>query len=410
MTQSPAQVPEGALEGIRVLDVTRFLAGPYAAMMLAELGAEVIKLEDPDRPDEARSVGPYFQKESSLYFTALNSGKRSVAVRYSSAAGQQVIRDLAATCDIVLDNNKPGVMEKFGIGSDTLREANPELITCSLSGYGSTGPDRARAGYDYTIQAHGGVMSLTGEPGAPPGKAGISYIDHSGGITAALAVCAALVQRGRTGIGRHVDVALFDIQISMLSYLAAWHLNADFEGARTEQAGHPSLVPAQNFGTSDGHVAIFVGNDAMWSRMATALADPGLLSDTFRTSGGRLANKERLVNRIAELLASITTRDLVALLEAANVPCSPVNSLAEALAEPQVRARSLIITAAHPSYGEHHRVAGPLTDMRVAQMRPAPLLGENTLDVLREAGFSDSHLDALLADGTVHQQVEELAP
>ena len=394
----------GPLTGVRVLDVTRFLAGPYATMILAELGADVIKLEDPARPDEARSVGPYFQNEYSLYFAALNAGKKSVALSLSKPDGQNAARALAATCDVVLDNNKPGVMLKLGLGQEALHALDPRIVTCSISGYGDTGPSRTRAGYDYTIQAHGGVMSMTGEPGGPPGKAGISYVDHSAGITAALAVCAALVERGRTGRGRHVDLSLFDLQVSMLSYLASWHLNAGYEGGRTENAGHPSLVPAQNFATTDGWVTLFVGNDDMWTRLTAALADPYLSSDSYRTVEGRRQRKGELVARLGRILGSRPSAEVLQLLDEAGVPVAPVNSLADALADPQVSARHMVIRATHPSYGEHRRVGGPLSDLRVENLAPAPLLGEHTVEVLASAGVDPDDTARMSLEGTVYQR------
>lgn len=398
------------LEGVRVLDVTRFLAGPYASMILAELGADVIKLEDPDRPDEARSVGPYFQHGHSLYFAALNAGKRSVAVRTSTEEGRSVVRALALTCDVVLDNNKPGVMTKIGLGTAQLRAANPRLVTCSLSGYGATGPEAGRPGYDYTIQAQAGVMSMTGEPGGPPGKAGVSYVDHSGGITAALAVCAALVGRSSSGLGRHVDLSLFDLQVSMLSYLAAWHLNAGYEGGRTADAGHPSLVPAQNFRTADGHVSVFVGNDTMWRRLVAILADDCLSSPDLDTNARRLAEKPLVVGRLGEVLGVLSTADALATLERAGVPSSPVNSLAEALAEPQLVARSMVVDADHPVYGPHRRVAGPMGDLRATAVRSAPVLGEHTVNVLLESGVSRAAVDEMVAAGKAFQNREGVSP
>jgi len=238
----------GPLAGVRVLDFCHFLAGPYAALALADLGADVIKVEDPGHPDEARRVGPCFDGDESVYFRSLNWAKRSVGIRLASPEGRAVALDLVAGADVVLDNYRPGVMAKLGLDPDTLAGVNPRIVTVSLSGFGATGPSAARPGYDYTIQALAGVMSLTGEPDGPPGKAGISYVDHSGGLAAALAVCAALVERGRTGLGRHIDVALFDVQVSMLTYLAAWQMNGGFvpggrRAAPTRRSSRPRPSP-----------------------------------------------------------------------------------------------------------------------------------------------------------------------
>ena len=286
------------LDGIRVLELCHFLAGPYTGLVLADLGADVLKVEDPSHPDDARSMGPHFQGDQSLYFVALNSGKRSIGVKLASDEGRAVVEDLVRGADVVIDNYRPGVLAKFGLGHDALHAVNPAVVTCSLTGYGETGPDAQRAGYDYTIQALAGVMSLAGEPDGPPTKAGISYVDHSGGISAALGVCAALVERSCTGIGTHVDVSLFDVQISMLTYLASWQRNRGADFARTANSAHPTLVPAQNFRTADGHLALFVGNDGMWRRFVDAVGDPALAADRFATREGRLEHRDEVIGGV----------------------------------------------------------------------------------------------------------------
>lgn len=389
---------QGSLHGIKILDMTRFLAGPYAGWILAELGADVIKIEDSVRPDEARSLGPYFIGEQSLYFAALNSGKRSLAVQLASPEGRAIVLRLVQDADVVLDNNKPGVMEKLGLGPKVLAEANPQLITCSLSGFGTTGPLHDRPGYDYTIQAVTGVMSITGEPDGPPGKAGVSYVDHAGGLTAALAVCAGLLGRHRTGNGGHMDLALYDIQMSMLSYLAAWQLNAGYEAQRTSSASHPSLVPAQNFETSDGYVSLFVGNDGMWKRLATRLDDVMLVEDRFATLSGRQEYREVVLGRLQEVLLSESTVHWVTELTAAGVPVSPINSLEQALNGAHASARGLIRSAVHPSYGEYRYIGGPLPSLREGAMGPAPLLGEHSQEIMMEMGYARPYIAQLVTD------------
>ncbi|WP_256840079.1 CaiB/BaiF CoA transferase family protein [Ornithinimicrobium faecis] len=391
------QALKAPLRGVKVLDVSRFLAGPYAGWILAELGADVVKVEDSGRPDEARSVGPYFAGEQSLYFAALNSGKRSLAVQLASQQGRDVVLRLAQEADVVVDNNKPGVMDKLGLGAEVLAEANPQLITCSLSGFGTTGPLFDRPGYDYTMQAVSGVMSMTGEPDSPPGKAGISYVDHAGGLTAALAVCAGLVGRYKSGSGGHIELALYDIQMSMLSYLAAWQLNGGYEAERTPAASHPSLIPAQNFETGDGHISIFVGNDGMWSRLAAKLDDALLLEERFRKLTGRQAHRELVLSRLQAVLLSQPTAYWVAALTEVGVPAAPINSLKEALEGPHTVARDLVQTADHPSYGSYRYVGGPLPSLRDGALRPAPLLGEHTREIMVDLGFADSEIDQLVA-------------
>jgi crotonobetainyl-CoA:carnitine CoA-transferase CaiB-like acyl-CoA transferase len=389
------------LKGIRVLDVSRFLAGPYAGWILASLGADVVKIEDPDRPDEARSVGPYFQHGQSLYFAALNAGKRSLAVRLGDPEGREVVLELARTADVVLDNQKPGVMDKLGLGSAALRAANPSLVTVSLSGFGANGPMRNMPGYDYTIQAVSGVMSMTGEPGSPPGKAGISYVDHSGGLAAALAVCAALVKRASSGEGGHVDLALYDVQTSMMSYLAAWQLNAGFEGSRYPAASHPTLVPAQNFETADGYVSLFIGNDGMWARLAATLDDAFLLSPRLASNRGRLEWRDEVVSHLGRLLLAQSSSHWVSLFGGCGVPCARVNTLAEAMHEPQLEHRSMVATLAHPAYGPYSQVMGPLPALGDGEVSAAPLLGEHSRELLRAAGVTEDRIARLAASGVI---------
>jgi len=244
---------------------------------------------------------------------------------------------------VVIDNYRPGVLAKFGLGHDALHAVNPSVVTCSLTGYGETGPDAQRAGYDYTIQALAGVMSLAGEPDGPPTKAGISYVDHSGGISAALGVCAALVERSRTGVGTHVDVSLFDVQISMLTYLASWQRNRAAEFSRTANSAHPSLVPAQNFRTADGHLALFVGNDAMWHRFVDVLDDEELRDARYATRQGRFDHRDEVLRRVQDALLGATGREWEKRLGEAGVACGVVNDVAGALAEPQTAARGLLL-------------------------------------------------------------------
>jgi len=398
----------GPLGGIRVLDFSRFLAGPYATMILAELGADVIKFEDPEHPDEARQVGPYFQGGQSLYFAALNRGKRSVRARLSRPEGREVVRALLASVDVVVDNSRPGVMTKLGLDPSTIREINPEVITCSLSGFGATGPYAERVAYDYTIQALAGVMSMSGEPDGPPGKAGVSYVDHSGGLAAALAVCAALVERTRTGHGRHLDLGLLDVQTSMLSYLAAWTLNQGYEPSRISDGAHPSLVPAQTFATRDGFLSLFIGNDAMWTRFASALGGSQLSDPALQTGAGRLQHRDTVVRVLSELFAAKDTTHWVTVLAASGVACAPVNSLGDALRDPQVTSRGLVVTASHPSYGDYRCVRGPLPGLAGGHIHlGSPLLGEHTGEVLQELGYDPQGIEYLtsgeITDGSGQQ-------
>jgi glutaryl-CoA transferase len=389
------------LDGIRVLELCHFLAGPYAGLVLADLGADVLKVEDPAHPDDARSMGPHFQGDQSLYFLALNSGKRSIGVTLATDAGRAVVQDLARNADVVIDNYRPGVLARFGLGHEALHRVNPALVTCSLTGYGETGPDAHRAGYDYTIQARAGVMSLAGEPEGPPTKAGISYVDHSGGISAALGVCAALVERARTGVGSHVDLGLFDVQVSMLTYLASWQRNRDANFTRTESSAHPTLVPAQNFRTADGHLAVFVGNDGMWRRFVEVLAAPDLADERFATRDGRLEHRGEVIGRVQQILLGDTSRAWETSLGAAGVACGAVNDVAGALAEPQTQARGLLVQSEHHVYGGYEHLRGPLPTRGRDTLGPAPLLGEHTSEALGGIGYSTDRIAELRAAGVV---------
>jgi crotonobetainyl-CoA:carnitine CoA-transferase CaiB-like acyl-CoA transferase len=364
-----------------------------------------------------------------VYFRSLNWAKRSVGIRLAAPEGRAVALDLVAGADVVLDNYRPGVMAKLGLDPDTLAAVNPRIVTVSLSGFGATGPSAARPGYDYTIQALAGVMSLTGEPDGPPGKAGISYVDHSGGLAAALAVCAALVERGRTGLGRHVDVALFDVQVSMLTYLAAWQMNGGFVPGRTASASHPSIVPAQNFAAADGHLSLFVGNDPMWARLVAALDDPRLADPRWLTTAGRYEHRAAVIGCLHGILAQRPVAEWVERLTANGVPCAPVNSIAEALADPQVVARGMVAdvpvapgpvaprpvaprpVAPGPAAGgsapdgpggaQYRCVRGPLPTAGPPPTAGAPTLGQHTADVLAALGYGPERIGALLAAGVI---------
>jgi formyl-CoA transferase len=391
----------GALSGVRVLDLTHFLAGQYTGVVLADLGADVIRVEDVDRPSHGRLVGPHFLGDESLYFLSLNWGKRSIGIRLSESGSGAVLHKLVEHSDVVLDNFRPGVMARLGLNHEALARINPRIVSCSLTGFGESGPYADRPGYDYTVQALAGVMSLTGDPDHPPGKAGISYVDHSTALAAAFAVCAALLERSRTGRGRHVEVALFDVQVSMLSYLATWQQSADESPVRTANASHPSLVPAQNFPTRDGYVAVFVGNDPMWNRFVVAVGDDGLADPRFATGAGRYAAREELLAHLGRLFAGKDTLHWVELLNAHGVACAPVNTVAQALADPHVRARGLVRDAHHPAYGSYRHVAGPVPTMSTSPERGAPPIGCDTEAVLLELGYEPAAIEGLAADGVV---------
>ena len=374
LTSAPRE--KGLLAGFRVLDLTHFLAGPYCTLVLADLGADVVRVEDPEHLDEARTMPPHFVDGESVYFLSLNWGKRSVALRLGDPAERDRLYQLARHADVLVDNYRPGVMRKLGLDHATLAAHNPRLVTCSITGFGEDGPYAGRPGYDYTIQALAGIQSLTADP---PVRPGIAYADHTGGLSAVVAVLAALLERERTGSGRHLDVALLDVQLSMLTYLAGYALNAGDVPRPVAGGGHPVLVPTQNFQTADGWVSFFVGNDPMWRRARAALEVPELEDPRFETVAARALHKEEVLRLVGARLRRDSTEHWVARLEAAGVPCAPVNHVDQALRDPQALARGMVVQDA----GYRH-VAGPLPRLRNPQNRPAPRLGEHTDEVFRE--------------------------
>ena len=371
------------LEGVRVLDLTHFLAGPFCTLVLADLGADVIRVEDPEHPDEAREMPPHFLGGESLYYLSLNWGKRSAAVPLATQEGRELFHRMVEKADLVVDNFRPGVMRKLGFDHDSLARRNPRIVTCSITGFGEDGPYSQRPGYDYTITALTGIQDLTGDP---PVRAGISYADHTTGLAAALAMVSALWERQGTGRGRHLDVSLMDTQLSFLTYVAAFALNAGDVTRPVPGGGHPVLVPTQNFATSDGYVAFFVGNDPMWIRAKRALAAPELDDPRFDAVAGRREHKAEVLDLVAGRLRQDTTSRWVERLEAAGVPCAPVNRVDQALEDPHALARGMVVEEDHPAYGRFRHVAGPFPKFR-SPSRPAPALGEHTEEVLKELGL-----------------------
>ncbi len=364
------------LENIRILDLTHFLAGPYCTLVLADLGADVVRVEDPEHLDEARTMPPHFVGGESVYFLSLNWGKRSVALRLGDPADRERLYELAEHADVLIDNYRPGVMRKLGLDHDTLAARNPRLVTCSITGFGEDGPYAGRPGYDYTIQALAGIQSLTADP---PVRPGIAYADHTGGLAAVVAVLAALLERGRTGRGRPRAVALRDLPRALRPYRAGAARQAGAGARPGAGGGHPVLVPTQNFETADGWVSFFVGNDPMWRRARAALEVSDLDDPRFDTVPGRAVHKDEVLRLVGARLRRDTTAHWVAKLEAAGVPCAPVNRIDEALRDPQALARGMLV--AEPGY---QHMAGPLPRLRNPHNRPAPRLGEHTDEVLRE--------------------------
>jgi crotonobetainyl-CoA:carnitine CoA-transferase CaiB-like acyl-CoA transferase len=405
----------GALGHLRVLDLSRVLAGPWASQVLADLGADVIKVERPGGGDDTRGWGPPYLRDArgaetgeSAYFASANRGKRSIAIDLSRPEGQDVARRLAARCDVVIENFKVGVLTRLGLGYDRLAAENPGLVYCSITGFGQTGPYRHRAGYDFLIQGMGGLMSVTGAPDGAPGgapmKVGVAVTDVMTGMYAATAILAALAHRERSGRGQHIDLALLDVQVAMLANQAATFLATGIPPGRLGNA-HPSIVPYQAFATRDGYVLLAVGNDAQFARLCDVAGRPDLAADPrFATNAGRVVNRDVLVPALEALLAARTSRSWIEALEAAGVPCGPVNDLAEVFEDPQVVHRGLRVELQHPVAGTVPVVRSPirLSGTPVVHRAAPPVLGQHSRQVLADLlGLEDGEIEALRASGAV---------
>ena len=357
----------GPLAGLRVLDLSRVLAGPWATQLLADMGAEVTKVERPDGGDDTRAWGPPFAPDgSSAYFLSANRGKRFVSLDLASAAGQAAVRELVAASDVLVENFKVDGLARYGLDYATLSALHPRLIYCSITGFGQTGPDRHRPGYDFMIQGMGGLMSLTGEADGEPQKVGVAITDLMTGMYAVSAILAAALARERSGLGRHIDLALFDVQLAMLANQAMNYLVGGVVPTRMGNA-HPNIVPYQSFGTADGFVIVTVGNDGQFARFAAALGVAGLAADArFATNADRVRHRGELVPLLAERMVLRTTAEWVALLDAGGVPCGPVNTVAEAFAEPQAVARGMVTECADEVGGAFRAVACPVRFSRTA--------------------------------------------
>ncbi|WP_312601669.1 MULTISPECIES: CaiB/BaiF CoA transferase family protein [Pseudomonas] len=405
----------GALAGLRVLDLSRVLAGPWAGQILADLGAEVIKVERPGRGDDTRHWGPPFLKDplgastgESAYFLSANRNKQSIAVDFTQPEGQQILRDLAVKSDVVLENFKVGGLSAYGLDYASLSALNPELIYCSITGFGQSGPYAQRAGYDFLIQGLGGLMSLTGHPdddeGGGPVKTGVALVDILTGLYATVAVLAALNHRTQTGEGQHIDMALLDVEVACLANQAMNYLVSGESPTRLGNA-HPNIVPYQAFPTADGDMILTIGNDAQFRRFCKVADRLDWVNDPrFATNQARVVHRMELVPLIRQVTVFRRTEEWIALLEAVGVPCGPINSVAQVFADKQVAARSLAFTMTHPLGQTVPQVASPMRLSRtpVEYRRPPPLLGEHTEQVLRYLlGHGDARVNAWRQAGIV---------
>jgi crotonobetainyl-CoA:carnitine CoA-transferase CaiB-like acyl-CoA transferase len=407
------------LEGVRVVSVEQFGAGPWATMQLADLGADVIKIEDPHSGgDVSRYVPPFQQGESSLFFESFNRNKRSICLDLRTQDGREVFHDLVREVDLVFCNLRGDVPERLGLTYEALAPVNPRIVCCSLTGFGRTGPRAAHAAYDYVLQGLAGWMALTGDPGGPPTKSGLSLVDLSAGYVAALAAMAGLWQARRDGVGCDCDVSLFETALSELVYVGTWAASRQHNSPRRANSAHPSLVPFQNLPTADGWVVVACPKEKFWQRLCVAIERPEWRSDSrFETFAARDEHRTVLVPLLEEVFRQRPTRDWVELLTGASVPCAPVNTPAEALVDPQAIAREDVVSYEHPTLGTVSQVATPLrVGSEPLPMERGPFLGEHTRAILDELlRYDEARIRSLLSDDVVagamgHEPHDPVAP
>ncbi|MDB5748819.1 MAG: CoA transferase [Massilia sp.] len=404
-----------ALGHIRVLDLSRVLAGPWCSQNLADLGADVIKIERPGSGDDTRAWGPPYARDAdgnntseAAYYLSANRGKRSVTVDIASPEGQALIRELARDSDVVIENFKVGHLKRYGLDYDTLKAIKPDLVYCSITGFGQDGPYAHRAGYDFLIQGMGGLMSVTGErdelPGGGPQKAGVALTDLMTGMYATIAVLAALTHRDRTGVGQYIDMALLDTQVAMLANVGSNYLNSGKAPRRWGNA-HANIVPYQTFACSDGHIIVAAGNDGQYQKFVEAGGRRDLALDPrFATNPLRVQNRDLLVPLLADMVATRRRDEWIAILEAVGVPCGPINDVGEVFANEQVQARAMAVELPHPSAGKVTLVRSPMkmSATPATSVMAPPLLGQHTDEVLRDVlGKSGDEVAALRERGVV---------
>jgi crotonobetainyl-CoA:carnitine CoA-transferase CaiB-like acyl-CoA transferase len=405
----------GALSHLRVLDLSRVLAGPWSGQILADLGADVIKVERPGSGDDTRAWGPPFLKDEqgentneAAYYLSANRNKRSVTIDFTQPEGQRLVRELAAKSDIVIENFKVGGLAAYGLDYASLKSVNPQLIYCSITGFGQTGPYAKRAGYDFMIQGLGGLMSLTGRPdgeeGAGPVKVGVALTDILTGLYSTVAILAALANRDQAGVGQHIDMALLDVQVACLANQAMNYLTTGNPPRRLGNA-HPNIVPYQDFPTADGDFILTVGNDGQFRKFAEVAGQSQWADDPrFATNKLRVANRSQLIPLIRQATVFKTTAEWVSQLEVAGVPCGPINDLAQMFQDPQVLARGLAVSMPHALGGSVPQVASPirLSETPVEYRRAPPLLGEHTEEVLGDVlGLDGDALGRLRSAGVL---------
>ncbi|HSZ42415.1 MAG TPA: CoA transferase [Trebonia sp.] len=398
------------LEDIRIIALEQYGAGPFGSVHLADLGAEVIKIEDPaSGGDIGRYVPPHQEDEDSLFFEVFNRNKRSLSLDLTTAAGRAVFEDLVRVSDVVYSNLRGDVPAKIGITYRDLKHLNERIVCCALTGFGMTGPRASEPGYDYVLQGIAGWMDITGEPSGPPTKSGLSLVDYSGGLVAGLSMLAGVHAARRDGAGMDCDVSLFDTALGMLTYPAIWALNGDFRPARTHHSAHPSLVPFQAFQAADGWLVVACPKEKFWARLAAAVGRPELATDTrFASFAARRANADELLAILDAVFRSRTAPEWLDVLRAAGVPCGPVNSVHDALSDPQTAARGMVVETEHPRFGTVRQVRSPVrVGDRGTSYRRAPARHEDAGHVLRDLlAYDDDRIGDLGLGGAFGQVTE----
>ena len=408
---TPSNPIKGALQGIRVLDLSRILAGPWATQMLADFGADVIKIERPDCGDDTRTWGPPFIKDSqgketddAAYFHAANRGKRSLALDITSNEGQQIIRSLVAQCDVVVENYKVGGLKKYGLDYESLHAINPKLVYCSITGFGQSGPYKDRAGYDFMIQAMGGLMSVTGEPDGHPMKVGVAQVDVMTGLYACNAIQAALFYREQQGEGQHIDLGLLDVQVATLANQAMNYLASDEPPTRLGNA-HPNIVPYQAFATTNGFIILAIGNDSQFTNFCQLAGQADLAGHPdFSTNQNRVINREKLIPLIEQMMNKHNDEWWLENLSAKGIPCGPINTIDQVFADPQVRYRGMQVNLKHSKAGTSPSVANPIkfSETPVNYHLAPPTLGQHSSQILSELlGLPADKIDGLKSRGII---------
>jgi crotonobetainyl-CoA:carnitine CoA-transferase CaiB-like acyl-CoA transferase len=395
---------KGPLSGVRILDLSRMLSGPFGSMLLADLGAEIIKIEDPKGGDKTRTLGPEVAEGQSAYFLSINRNKKGVALDLRTGKGKEILYELVKISDVVFDNFRPDVLERLGCNYEKLKAINPRIICCSISSFGHTGPDKDLPGFDLVLQARGGAMSITGEHGRPPVRMGIPTGDMAASMYAAYAVTAALYSRDKTGKGQRIDISLLDCQVSLLTYVAQYYiLNGKVPGPIG--SGHQTVVPYQAFKTKDDYIVVAIFVEKFWGKLCNILGLTDLASDhRFRDNDRRRENRATLIPILEDAFLKRTAQQWLDMLKKEGVPAGPVNTVDKVLADPQLLSRNMVVEAQHAGYGNVKVVGNPIKGSAISEEKPvgAPTLGEHTREILSELlGYSKKKIDGLVEERVI---------